>query len=530
MVYIPDANDATQPVGSTDPSTAAAEFRAIKAKVNAQAASIGINVLAATPAAVRGQTVATDCLAAFQNAQAQAQALYGGRGCPVIVPPGDWYLSNTVYQTDTTPFLLSAGTYIWGPGNIISMLDSVIDNHAQATFLFSNGKGNRNTQFNTHFSGDSGSAATFTGSQSGNVLTVTTFISGNIVVGDFVVGGTASGKGYITSFGTGTGANPGTYNISTVETVAAGTSFATHRAYQKNVIYNIFRQGDKSFGGGYKDGVTIFNVGIIQSGNTTGRMFGENCIVRVEAGADGYVQCKELAIENFGVYQPLIDLPNSKYCLTLIASGTVNSTHALLIKGVNGTQWHDGVVVSQLAIDSGGTAFKVIDAFNTTIASVDKYGAANFSALTVNGVAVAGGSFAQVSSNTDVSIAQALFSPVQFNNVEVDSAGIYNTGTKRFTPITAGWYEITGAVCIGITGGASLYSVAIAIRKNGTNVRQINTVVNTVNNASAIVSGFVYCNGSTDYIDIAAYKDGTAGVTVMLGLTQLTYATLKLVK
>jgi hypothetical protein len=84
-----------------------------------------------------------------------------------------------------------------------------------------------------------------------------------------------------------------------------------------------------------------------------------------------------------------------------------------------------------------------------------------------------------------------------------------NFATNRFTPTVAGYYQINGIARIQTTIGTL---IQVAIYKNGT----IYTAGNLLNFAvgsnsnQLTVSDLVYCNGSTDYIELYGYSDGTS--------------------
>ena len=72
------------------------------------------------------------------------------------------------------------------------------------------------------------SAASFVGSVSGTVLTVTTMVGGALVVGQKLVGAGVTAGTTIASFGTGNGTNNGgTYNLSASSTVGGGTAMTS---------------------------------------------------------------------------------------------------------------------------------------------------------------------------------------------------------------------------------------------------------------------------------------------------------------
>lgn len=105
-------------------------------------------------------------------------------------------------------------------------------------------------------------------------------------------------------------------------------------------------------------------------------------------------------------------------------------------------------------------------------------------------------------------------SKVLFNNEEYDTNSNYDTSTGRFTPTVAGYYQINSAVVCSGASGIGLLS----IYKNGLEIKR--GVQTSQGSPSLIygqnVSGLVYCNGSTDYIEIYIYFS-SAGVTADTG-------------
>jgi hypothetical protein len=69
--------------------------------------------------------------------------------------------------------------------------------------------------------------------------------------------------------------------------------------------------------------------------------------------------------------------------------------------------------------------------------------------------------------------------------------------SSRFTPTVAGYYQVSGAAAFN-----AAYSTAlIYIYKNGANYKRFtNTSASTVSSLNG--SALVYCNGSTDYIEL----------------------------
>ena len=105
------------------------------------------------------------------------------------------------------------------------------------------------------------------------------------------------------------------------------------------------------------------------------------------------------------------------------------------------------------------------------------------------------------------SFTQNAFTKVIFNTEEFDTNANYDTTTARFTPTMAGYYQINaGLVLQSLIKGTSL----VSIFKNGSEYKRgqhINTdLASSTDGITALTThGLVYCNGSTDYIEIQGY-------------------------
>jgi hypothetical protein len=87
---------------------------------------------------------------------------------------------------------------------------------------------------------------------------------------------------------------------------------------------------------------------------------------------------------------------------------------------------------------------------------------------------------------------------VLFDTEDFDTNG--NFGSSRFTPTVAGYYQINTSMTAVYPSGESHYNVY----KNGSQYRQLQ---NTQGAYTYTLAGscIVYCNGSTDYIEIYFY-------------------------
>ena len=94
-----------------------------------------------------------------------------------------------------------------------------------------------------------------------------------------------------------------------------------------------------------------------------------------------------------------------------------------------------------------------------------------------------------------------VFTKVNFQAEDFDTNN--NFSSSRFTPTVAGYYQINSTVALNV----GTYNSELAIFKNGT-VYKYGSYPNRVTGDVAYlsVSGLVYLNGSTDYVEIYAYQ------------------------
>lgn len=110
---------------------------------------------------------------------------------------------------------------------------------------------------------------------------------------------------------------------------------------------------------------------------------------------------------------------------------------------------------------------------------------------------------------------------IQYNNELWDTNNCYDPTTNyRFTPNVAGYYLIDATLTFGAV--ISSYS-EIFIYKNGTNVsygaaQRVGASYNVVS-----INSLVYCNGTTDYIEIYGDDNATASTIVQSSPLYFTY-------
>lgn len=147
-----------------------------------------------------------------------------------------------------------------------------------------------------------------------------------------------------------------------------------------------------------------------------------------------------------------------------------------------------------LQLQSGGT----------TIATISSTGLA----LNTGNITLPSGAaptFSAYPSSTQ-SITSGTWTKVLFQTEEWDTNN--NFASSRFTPTVAGYYQVNARAEVA----AVFNQQNITIYKNGAQEKQ--GVYGSTNFAGTTVSALVYCNGSTDYLEIY----------VLLGATQVTTA------
>ena len=97
---------------------------------------------------------------------------------------------------------------------------------------------------------------------------------------------------------------------------------------------------------------------------------------------------------------------------------------------------------------------------------------------------------------------------VQFNGETFDTDNCFDSTTNyRFTPTTAGYYQINAAIYFN--NGSANYT-NVFLRKNGSNYKMFYSGILDASGANGGGSDVVYMNGSTDYLEVFVYSDATS--------------------
>jgi hypothetical protein len=107
--------------------------------------------------------------------------------------------------------------------------------------------------------------------------------------------------------------------------------------------------------------------------------------------------------------------------------------------------------------------------------------------------------------NSQQTLSATTYTKILFQTEEFDTNNNYASST--FTPTVAGYYQVSTA----INWGTAISRGIVKVYKNGAGFKALSDFQNSTSNAQG-GSCLVYCNGSTDYIEIYAYAG--AGCTL----------------
>lgn len=108
-----------------------------------------------------------------------------------------------------------------------------------------------------------------------------------------------------------------------------------------------------------------------------------------------------------------------------------------------------------------------------------------------------------------------------FGSSQIDTGNCFNLANGRFTPQVAGYYQVMGSVGFSTSGVNSSFFGAI-IYKNGSAALLSSPSIGASNGTVYGVYqtvGYVYLNGTTDYVQVYAYILG-ASATNVYGMLQ----------
>ena len=182
------------------------------------------------------------------------------------------------------------------------------------------------------------------------------------------------------------------------------------------------------------------------------------------------------------------------------------NTVAIQTAGVTGLSISSAQVVTlanALAVTSGGTGVTT----STGTGAVVLGTAPTITGANITVAATAAPAFSAYR-NASQSVSNSTYTKVAIDTEEFDTNNNFDSTTNyRFTPTVAGYYQINA----GITYSGSVTYAEIRIYKNGSIYKGNYSQLSAGNYAQNTCS-IVYCDGSTDYIELYGYMAATTPI------------------
>lgn len=120
-------------------------------------------------------------------------------------------------------------------------------------------------------------------------------------------------------------------------------------------------------------------------------------------------------------------------------------------------------------------------------------------------------------------ITPTVITKMDFNQELLDTNNCYDTTLSRFTPNVAGWYFVSASLTARDTGAP--YALTTYIYRNGVKWYEQWEAQADNNPSSAMLNQLVYCNGSTDYIEIYCQTGGGSTLIEAIGCNFMAWLT-----
>ena len=120
--------------------------------------------------------------------------------------------------------------------------------------------------------------------------------------------------------------------------------------------------------------------------------------------------------------------------------------------------------------------------------------------------------FSAYKSGGDQSLSNATFTKITFATETFDTNNNFSSST--FTPTVAGYYQVTAAAQLFATTGTNFL---LTFYQNGSEYArgmQLNLSSGNIGLFQPCISNLIYCNGSTDYIEVYDYISASSGQLV----------------
>jgi hypothetical protein len=184
---------------------------------------------------------------------------------------------------------------------------------------------------------------------------------------------------------------------------------------------------------------------------------------------------------------------------------------------------------------------------SSVVISGDTSGAITLSASAVAGtntitlpaqtgtVTVGGPAFRAVANATQTCTINTTTKCTSYNSVIYDTNSCWSAANNRFTPTVAGYYDVNAGMAWGTGFTTNVDIIYLYIVKNGnytytstSSMVEYTSVFSQY--PSNTLSGLVYCNGTTDYIEIYLEAGGVSGTRPTTNDTRYCWLSIAMVR
>jgi len=131
----------------------------------------------------------------------------------------------------------------------------------------------------------------------------------------------------------------------------------------------------------------------------------------------------------------------------------------------------------------------------------------------INGGVSGSGPAFNATTNSTTTVGSSTWTKVTLNTELFDTNSNFDTSNSRFTPTVAGYYQINGYV--EYNAATTAFNAFSALYKNGSFLQYgAHAGFNSSNGIALNVATVVYCNGSSDYIELYTTQNTGSNQTV----------------
>lgn len=146
-----------------------------------------------------------------------------------------------------------------------------------------------------------------------------------------------------------------------------------------------------------------------------------------------------------------------------------------------------------------------------------------FSTIPASRMPMANGPTARAYLSADQTLANVAWTRINLNTESFDIGGCFDTSNGRFTPTVPGVYRFEAALT-GTSAGGSLNDISINVYKNG--AKYSDGVYGTYGTTTrrVVTTDLVQLNGTTDYIELYGYINGSGTLKAVSGSPETRFA------